>query len=76
MCLFTLFVIAEFLFQATEYSIAFNVFDQAVLAIFTCELLLKWYYGFWIFWKVGWNILDFIIVGALLLGPRKWKILK
>jgi len=33
------------------------------------EILLKWYYGFLIFWKVGWNILDFAIVAALLLIP-------
>ena len=33
------------------------------------EILLKWYHGFLIFWKVGWNILDFLIVMALLIGP-------
>lgn len=55
---------------AEDYKLAFNIFDQAVLAIFTLEILLKWYYGFWIFWKVGWNILDFGIVIALLIGPQ------
>lgn len=40
-----------------------------MLTVFVVEICLKWYYGFLIFWKVGWNILDFIIVVALLLGP-------
>lgn len=24
------------------------------------------------FWKMGWNVMDFCIVGALLLGPCKF----
>ena len=60
-----------FWLQSEDYRLEFSIFDQCVLAVFTFEILLKWYYGFWIFWKVGWNVLDFGIILALLLGPRK-----
>ena len=59
------------MFQSVKYRYLFSIFDQVVMATFVCEILLKWYYGFWIFWKAGWNILDFLIIAALLLGPRK-----
>jgi len=39
------------------------------MTIFVCEILVKWYHGFFMFWKMGWNVLDFFIVVALLLGP-------
>ncbi len=55
---------------SVDYRFLFSIFDQVVMATFICEILLKWYYGFWIFWKVGWNILDFIIIAALILGPQ------
>ncbi|XP_054959700.1 cation channel sperm-associated protein 4 isoform X3 [Pan paniscus] len=41
--------------------------DDIVLTILLCEVLLGWLNGFWIFWKDGWNILNFIIVFILLL---------
>ncbi|XP_070564677.1 cation channel sperm-associated protein 4-like [Ptychodera flava] len=47
----------------------FSILDNTVLTIFICELLLKWYYDFFIFWRVSWNILDFVIIVALILGP-------
>ena len=56
-------------FQGKEYAYLFSILDQFVLTIFVAEIILKWYHGFLIFWKVGWNILDFVIVAALLLGP-------
>eukprot|EP00057_Strongylocentrotus_purpuratus_P027735 XP_011682209.1 PREDICTED: cation channel sperm-associated protein 4-like [Strongylocentrotus purpuratus] len=52
-----------------KYAWLFFIFDYTVLSIFVCELILKWYNGFIIYWKVGWNILDFFIIVILLLGP-------
>ncbi|XP_008835030.1 cation channel sperm-associated protein 4 isoform X2 [Nannospalax galili] len=46
----------------------FSTIDDIVLTILTCEVLLGWLNGFWIFWKDGWNILNFIIVFTLLMG--------
>jgi len=52
-----------------KYSHLFSVLDQCLMTIFVCEILVKWYHGFFMFWKRGWNVLDFFIVVALLLGP-------
>ncbi|XP_031571294.1 cation channel sperm-associated protein 4-like [Actinia tenebrosa] len=52
-----------------EYNHLFSVLDQCLMTIFVCEILLKWYHGFFMFWKMGWNVLDFFIVASLLLGP-------
>ncbi|XP_046851868.1 cation channel sperm-associated protein 4-like [Xenia sp. Carnegie-2017] len=52
-----------------EYKHVFSVLDQTLMTVFVCEILFKWYHGFFMFWKMGWNIMDFCIVGALLLGP-------
>ncbi|XP_017202063.2 cation channel sperm-associated protein 4 isoform X6 [Oryctolagus cuniculus] len=46
----------------------FSTIDDVVLTILFCEVLLGWFNGFWIFWKDGWNILNFLIVFILLLG--------
>ncbi|KAF6344155.1 cation channel sperm associated 4 [Rhinolophus ferrumequinum] len=46
----------------------FSTIDDIVLTIFICEVLLGWLNGFWIFWKDGWNILNFLIIFILLLG--------
>ncbi|XP_042544687.1 cation channel sperm-associated protein 4 [Dipodomys spectabilis] len=46
----------------------FSTIDDIVLTILICEVLLGWLNGFWIFWKDGWNILNFVIVFVLLLG--------
>ena len=46
--------------------------DQCLMTIFVCEILVKWYHGFFMFWKMGWNVLDFFIVVALLLGPCEY----
>ena len=56
-------------FQGKDYAYIFSILDQFVLTVFVAEIIFKWYYGFFIFWKVGWNVIDFIIVAALLLGP-------
>ncbi|XP_038058969.1 cation channel sperm-associated protein 4-like [Patiria miniata] len=52
-----------------DYAWLFSIFDYIVLTIFVWELLLKWYNGFFIYWRVGWNILDFFIILTLFLGP-------
>uniref|UniRef100_A0A8I3NNA2 Cation channel sperm associated 4 n=2 Tax=Canis lupus familiaris TaxID=9615 RepID=A0A8I3NNA2_CANLF len=46
----------------------FSTIDDIVLTILICEVLLGWLNGFWIFWKDGWNILNFLIIFILLLG--------
>ncbi|KXJ18816.1 Cation channel sperm-associated protein 4 [Exaiptasia diaphana] len=56
-----------------EYNHLFSVLDQCLMTIFVCEILVKWYHGFFMFWKMGWNVLDFFIVSSLLLGPCKFK---
>ena len=45
--------------------------DKFFLTVFIMEILIKWYHDFFGFWKVNWNIFDFIIVAASLLGPSK-----
>ena len=45
--------------------------DKLFLTVFIMEILIKWYHDFFGFWKVNWNIFDFIIVAASLLGPSK-----
>ncbi|XP_021103453.1 cation channel sperm-associated protein 4 isoform X2 [Heterocephalus glaber] len=46
----------------------FSVIDNIVLTTLICEVLLRWLSDFWIFWKDGWNILNFFIVCMLVLG--------
>ncbi|XP_023555012.1 cation channel sperm-associated protein 4 [Octodon degus] len=46
----------------------FSIIDNIVLTTLVCEVLLRWLSGFWIFWKDGWNILNFFIVCMLILG--------
>ncbi|XP_049731862.1 cation channel sperm-associated protein 4 [Elephas maximus indicus] len=46
----------------------FSTIDDIVLTILICEVLLGWLNSFWIFWKDGWNILNFLIIFILLLG--------
>lgn len=45
--------------------------DKIFLTVFIMEILIKWYHDFFGFWKVNWNIFDFVIVAASLLGPSK-----
>ncbi|CAO2589449.1 Cation channel sperm-associated protein 4 [Lemmus lemmus] len=46
----------------------FSIIDDIVLTILMCEVLLGWVNGFWVFWKDGWNILNFIIIFILFMG--------
>ena len=45
--------------------------DKFFLTLFVMEILIKWYQDFDSFWRVGWNVFDFAIVAASLLGPSK-----
>lgn len=53
----------------SEYDSFFHIFDIIVIAIFTVEILLKLYAYRLDFFKVGWNIFDFVIV-AISLVPQ------
>jgi cation channel sperm-associated protein 4 len=53
---------------ATNYASTWDVIDNIFLTIFVLEIFLKWYHGFLEFWKVGWNVFDFIIVTVSVLG--------
>lgn len=52
-----------------KWGYVFSALDQFILTIFIFEILIKWYGGFFTFWKVGWNVFDFIIVASSLIGP-------
>ncbi|CAB1320544.1 unnamed protein product [Coregonus sp. 'balchen'] len=54
---------------AKKYDIAFSICEHIILTVFIWEILVKWYYGFNIFWKNGWNVLDCLVTLALMLGP-------
>ena len=49
----------------------FIAIDRVFLTVYILEILVKWYHNFIGFWKVGWNVFDFSIVVASLLGPSK-----
>ncbi|XP_006159497.1 cation channel sperm-associated protein 4 [Tupaia chinensis] len=57
----------NFVLDQQHYEL-FSTIDDIVLTILICEVLLGWLNGFWIFWKDGWNILNFFIIFTLLLG--------
>ncbi|KAJ4459143.1 putative cation channel sperm-associated protein 4 [Paratrimastix pyriformis] len=42
--------------------------DYVMLTIFVIEILLKWFNGFFVFWKSGWNIFDFLIVAISIIA--------
>ncbi|XP_042314418.1 cation channel sperm-associated protein 4 [Sceloporus undulatus] len=46
----------------------FSAIDTIVLALLLCEVILNWYYGFLLYWKDGWNIINFFIVVSLFIG--------
>jgi len=47
----------------------FSTFDAAFAWVFTVELVINMWGSFWwFFWKSGWNIFDFVIVGISLLA--------
>uniref|UniRef100_A0A8C4VXZ9 Cation channel sperm associated 4 n=1 Tax=Gopherus evgoodei TaxID=1825980 RepID=A0A8C4VXZ9_9SAUR len=52
-----------------KYYGLFSAIDNVVLTVLTCEVLLNWYYGFQLYWKDGWNVVNFFIVACLCVGP-------
>jgi len=46
-----------------------QVFDLIFVTIFVIEILLKWYHGFILYWRNGWNIFDFLVVVISLFSP-------
>uniref|UniRef100_A0A674J428 Cation channel sperm associated 4 n=1 Tax=Terrapene triunguis TaxID=2587831 RepID=A0A674J428_9SAUR len=52
-----------------KYYGLFSAIDNIVLTVLTCEVLLNWYYGFRMYWKDGWNVVNFFIVAYLCVGP-------
>ncbi|KAJ3067713.1 Cation channel sperm-associated protein 4 [Podochytrium sp. JEL0797] len=53
-----------------QYSDVFYILDYSFLAIFVMEILFKWFYGFFQFWKSGWNVFDVVIVLFSILGSH------
>ncbi|XP_070805899.1 cation channel sperm-associated protein 4 [Pituophis catenifer annectens] len=51
-----------------KYFGLFNAIDTIVLSFLICEVILNWYYGFDLYWKDGWNIINFCIVLYLCIG--------
>uniref|UniRef100_H9G9E7 Ion transport domain-containing protein n=1 Tax=Anolis carolinensis TaxID=28377 RepID=H9G9E7_ANOCA len=51
-----------------KYFEFFSAIDTVVLSLLLCEVFLSWYYGFLLYWKDGWNILNFFIVVSLFIG--------
>ncbi|XP_075460082.1 cation channel sperm-associated protein 4-like isoform X3 [Ascaphus truei] len=47
----------------------FSVTEHIVLTVFIWEVLLKWFCGFQLFWKDGWNVFDLVTVVVLIVGP-------
>ncbi|XP_063168362.1 cation channel sperm-associated protein 4 [Candoia aspera] len=45
-----------------KYFGLFSAIDKIVLSFLICEVILNWYYGFSLYWKDGWNIINFCIV--------------
>ena len=59
--------------QEDNYGAVFLALDKLFLTIFVLEILVKWYSDFLGFWTSGWNIFDFVIVAASILGPSEWR---
>lgn len=62
-------LILMFLLQTRNVDGVLQVFDLIFLTIFVMEILLKWYHGFFLYWKSGWNVFDLFVVALSLLGP-------
>ena len=60
-----------FLAQEDNYAAVFLALDKLFLTIFVLEILVKWYNDFIGFWGTGWNVFDFVIVSASVLGPSE-----
>lgn len=55
-----------------QYGVLLETADRVILGIFVIEILTKLYVQHWSFFRHGWNVFDFIIVGIALIpaiGP-------
>jgi len=60
-----------------DYGIWLIVADKACLAIFVVEIAIKLVAYRWYFWRSGWNVFDFLIVGiALVPATGAWSVLR
>lgn len=60
-----------------QYGPALKTLDKLCLAIFVVELVIKLICFRWLFWRNGWNIFDFLVVGiALAPAAGPWAILR
>jgi len=50
-----------------RYGAILETFDDVILGVFVLEIALKLYAFGWRFWKSGWNVFDFLIVGIALM---------
>lgn len=55
--------------QEAQYGALLTGLDTAFHTIFVMEILIKWYHDFLGFWRVGWNIFDFVIVAVSFFVP-------
>lgn len=54
-----------------------TVLDKLCLVVFIIEITLKLVAYRWTFWRSGWNIFDFLVVGvALVPGAGPWAVLR
>ena len=49
-----------------SYGQVLSIIDQLVLSVFVLEILAKLLHKGWRFFKDGWNVFDFIVVGIAL----------
>mmetsp|Transcript_26663 Transcript_26663/g.43594 ORF Transcript_26663/g.43594 Transcript_26663/m.43594 type:complete len:813 (+) Transcript_26663:354-2792(+) len=54
--------------QTTLSQTALGIINFIILTIFTLEILLKWMQGFAEFWRVPWNVFDFLLVSVSLVS--------
>jgi len=61
----------------SQYGGLLKFIDKACLTVFIIELLIKFVAYRFFFWKSGWNVFDFIVIGfALAPAAGPWSILR
>ncbi|XP_072518324.1 cation channel sperm-associated protein 4-like isoform X2 [Salminus brasiliensis] len=53
---------------AKDHETAFLIWERTIFTVFISEIVLKFTYGFRIFWMSGWNVLDFLVNLVLMAG--------
>jgi hypothetical protein len=52
-----------------QSSTMFKIFDTVFVTAFAVEIMLKWYANFFGYWRLGWNVFDFILVASSIFAP-------